>query len=102
VIDSRFSAQAFAAIASDNAALHAQMRLLEKEIQQEIHEVLKIKMEQIIVSLNELGHHLKPYGEQDLTDFTYRDDWENETGYNCRLRISFVATASVVYTRTSL
>jgi hypothetical protein len=72
--------------------------LLSAEIQQELDVSLEAKLKEIVDVLNSMGHELSPYGEQRICDFSYRDGWENDGGYHCKLRVAFTGIVSIVLT----
>ena len=93
MLDQRFSAEAFNTI--EKGAEEAELlNLLADEILLEIQEAVEKEFGIVIDQLNEMGHNLKLYGEQDLCDFSYRDDLEDTTGYHCKLRVGFTGIVS--------
>lgn len=96
MLDQRFAAEAFNTIGkgAEEAEL---LNSLADEILLEIQEAVEKEFGMVINQLNEMGHNLKPYGGQDLCDFSYRDDLEDKTGYHCKLRVSFIGIVSTGY-----
>jgi hypothetical protein len=84
----------------DTEDLKILTQLLTSEIQREIHAVVKNRFEEIVDELNGMGHALKAYGEQQLCDLSYRDDWEDKSSYHCKLRVAFCSIISVGYTNS--
>jgi|SRR3982750_4138832 hypothetical protein len=97
MIDERFSATAFDACGLDSKAAQELADLLADEIQQEMHQVIETHLSKIIERLNSMGHALKAEYPPFLGDFSYRDDWEDEAGYHCKLRVGFDTVVSTGY-----
>ncbi|OCQ99108.1 hypothetical protein BCD64_24070 [Nostoc sp. MBR 210] len=95
-----FSINAFDKNTLNNESKDAIREKLATKIQQEIHQVVLQKFQNIVENLNFMGHNLHPDGEQEICDLSYRDDWENAS-YNCKLRVSFVGVVSVSYVNSS-
>jgi hypothetical protein len=57
---------------------------------------VELELTRIIKRLNELGHNLKP-NEIALGEFSYRDDYEDESGYHCKLRVALDLVVSTGY-----
>ena len=97
MIDQRFSAASFASKGLDSEEARELADLLADEIQKEMHTVIEVHFLEIIKRLNAMGHALKPEYPPVPGDISYRDDLENETEYNCKLRVGFDTVVSVGY-----
>jgi hypothetical protein len=102
MIDSEFSPQSFSASLHSQQELSEKIAALESEIEKHIHQAIEEGFESIAVQLNELGHHLTLYEIEELPGIAYRDDFEDTTGYHCRLRIALDTIVAVAYTKTEL
>ena len=60
---------------------------LEININQKLHNQLLADVIDIINNLNKHGHNLQVYGEIDTGDIPFRDDFVNDSGYHCKLRL---------------
>jgi hypothetical protein len=97
MVDERFSAKAFEKCGLDSQAARDLADLLADEIQQEVHEVIKERILGIVERLNKMGHDLKPLHLPVPGDISYRDDWEDDSGYHCKLRVAFDSVVSTGY-----
>jgi hypothetical protein len=96
MLDERFSASAFASCGLDSEEARALADLLAEEVEKEMQVVVEPHFADIIKRLNEMGHQLKPEVVA-LGELTYRDDYEDEQGYHCKLRVAFDSTISTGY-----
>jgi hypothetical protein len=81
---------------TDKAALRALSDSLADEIRRELSHVIVTAMTAIVERLNRLGHHLRPYDADEL-GLAFRDDAEEESGYDCKLRVACDFTISTGY-----
>jgi hypothetical protein len=96
MVDERFSSSAFASAGLDSEEARALADLLAEEVEKEMHDVVEAHFTTIVKRLNEMGHKLKP---EVVTpgELTYRDDYDDEQGYHCKLRVAFDSTVSTGY-----
>jgi hypothetical protein len=97
MIDARFSVEAFEALGTDTDESRQLAQLLGNDIQNEIHKAVLPKLEEMIQELNSLGHNLRPYGDQQPGDVSFRDDSLGPAGYKCNLRVSVDFIVSTGY-----
>lgn len=97
MIDERFSARSFSERGLDTQAAQELADLLAREIQEEMHGIISAKLLTIVQKLNAMGHALEPEQPPVPGDVSYRDDWEDEEGYHCKLRVGFDTVVSVGY-----
>lgn len=97
MVNERFSASAFDALGIDSKEAREHADLLAEEIQMEMHKVIFSHFEKIIKKLNEMGHNLKPYGEIRPGEISFRNDYEDENGYKCKLRVAIDTIVSTGY-----
>jgi len=97
MIDERFSASSFASRGLDTEAARELADLLAEEVQREMHRVIEAHFLEIIGRLNSMGHSLKPEYPATPGDLPYRDEWEDESGYHCRLRVGLDTVVSTGY-----
>jgi hypothetical protein len=97
MVDERFSYNAFEARGLDTQAARDLADVLADEIQQEMHNLIVEHFLTIIERLNQMGHKLKPLYPPRPGDFAYRDDWEDESGYHCKLRVAWDSVVSTGY-----
>jgi hypothetical protein len=96
MIDERFSSERFMACGLDTPEAAALAEELQKEIELAMDDAVKSAFRNIAVHLNEMGHNLRT--EEDVIGtLTFRDDWTDETGYHCKLRIGFDTVVSTGY-----
>ena len=88
MIDDRFSLRSFEALGKDTEVAKARAEQLAREVLVELEPVLRQAFERVVAKLNAIGHQLRPYGEQSPGEVDYRDDYEDEAGYQCRLRLA--------------
>ena len=96
MFDERFSATCFIDKAKSIEAVKELSKILEEEIQIELHKVIDTKLKEIIGSLNKLGHNLTLYEQPTPGDISYRD---NSSG-KCLLRVASDNVISVGYSDT--
>ena len=96
MLDERFSAFAFASCGIDSKEARLLADLLAEEIQKEMQDVIARHCKSIIQRLNAMGHNLKPEVIT-LGELSYRDDYEDETGYHCKLRVALDLVVSTGY-----
>src|SRR6266404_3075871 len=89
MINERFSLAAFEVRGLDTEAARDLADSLADEIQKEMHEVVLVHFANVVERLNAMGHALKPEYPPMPGDLSYRDDWEDDSGYHCRLRVGF-------------
>lgn len=97
MIDERFASGAFEACGLDTEAARDLADLLADEIQKEMHEVVLVQFAKVVERLNAMGHALKPEYPPMPGDLSYRDDWEDDSGYHCKLRVGFDCVVSTGY-----
>jgi hypothetical protein len=97
MIDGRFQFSEFENKRDGKAACRALADLLAEEIAQELSHILVPAMSAIVEKLNRLGHNLQPYGTDELGHITFRDDEEDEAGYDCKLRVGYDLVISTGY-----
>lgn len=97
MIDEKFSAAKFAECGIDSEEAERLAKLLGDEIQVEMHNAIRVKLNEIIEQLNKMGHKLKPEYPPVPGDISFRDDWVDENGYHCKLRIGFDTVVSTGY-----
>lgn len=100
MIDERFSSSAFASCGIDSDEARALADLLAEEVQKEMQHVLEAHFTTIIKRLNEMGHSLKPEVVAS-GELSYRDDYEDEQGYHCKLRVALDLVVSTGYAHLS-
>jgi hypothetical protein len=100
MIDKRFSAAAFAARGLDTEEARALADLLREEIEKEMQDVVEAHFTGIIKRLNQMSHKLKPEVVA-LGELIYRDDYEDEQGYHCKLIVAFDFTVTTGYAHLS-
>ena len=101
MIDERFSASSFASCQLDSQAARELADSLAEEIQAEMHRVVFGHFSKIIENLNAMGHSLRPEFEAVPGDISYRDDWKDESGYHCKLRVALNTVVSTGYAHLS-
>jgi len=106
MIDNRFDLAAFERLQGDRVALREKADLLQDEITREIHSHVQLALDAIIERLQRMGHDLRPYGPQRPEHIGFRDDVEDETGYDCKLRVAcdfFISAgyADVLYSKSN-
>ena len=97
MIDERFSVTSFSERGLDSPAAQELANLLAREIQEEMHRIISANMRTIVQRLNAMGHALEPDQPPVPGDVSYRDEWEDEDGYHCKLRVGFDTIVSVGY-----
>lgn len=96
MVDERFSASAFASCGLDSEESRALADVLAEEVEKEMQDVVEAHFAGVVKRLNEMGHQLKPEVIA-LGEITYRDDYEDEHGYHCKLRVAVDFTVSTGY-----
>jgi len=96
MVDERFSASTFASRGLDSEKARSLADLLAEEVGKEMQDVVEAHFAGIIRRLNEMGHQLTPEAVA-LGELAYRDDYEDEQGYHCKLRVAFDFTVSTGY-----
>jgi hypothetical protein len=71
--------------------------MLQDEIAEELNRVLVPAMNAVVAKLNRLGHNLRPYDTGEPGHIAFRDDAEDESGYDCKLRVAYDSTVSTGY-----
>jgi hypothetical protein len=102
MIDKRFSKEAFAECGMDTQAARDLADSLAQEVGEEVHQILQEYMHRMIVRLNEMGHNLRlesdsPGDNLYPGNISYRDDWQDQDSYHCRLRIAIDTVISTGY-----
>jgi hypothetical protein len=97
MIDTRFSSSEFEREKGHRPALRARADLLAEEIAQELNRVLVPAINAVIEKLNLLGHDLRPCDAGEPGHIAFRDDTEDESGYDCKLRVAYDFTVSTGY-----
>ncbi len=97
MVDERFSEAAFLACGLDTPAAKQLADQLADQIHAEMHPLIEAKVREIVERLNGMGHHLKLLEEPVPGYIGYRDDYEDEGGYHCRLRVAFDSIVSTGY-----
>jgi len=97
MIDERFALAEFEKNRGDKVALRALSDLLADEIYKELHPLIATAMKMIVDRLNSLGHNLRPYGADEEGHIAVRDDEEDASGYDCKLRVASDFTISTGY-----
>lgn len=100
MIDDRFSAASFAAKGLNTKQSLELAYELRTEIQDELHTVITDHLFKIVERLNAMGHNLKTYEPPVPGDISYRDDWEDDSGYHCKLRVGVDTIISTGYSHT--
>lgn len=100
MIDDRFSAPSFAAKGLNTKQSLELAHELGTEIQDELHAVITDHLIKIVDRLNAMGHNLKPCEPPVPGDISYRDDWEDDSGYHCKLRVAIDTIISTGYSHT--
>jgi hypothetical protein len=100
MIDERFSAASFAAKELNTKQSLELAYELETEIQDELHAVITDHLHKIVARLNAMGHNLKLFDPPAPGDISYRDDWEDDSGYHCKLRVAVDTIISTGYSHT--
>ena len=97
MLDERFAASEFEKERGDLRALRARADRLAGEIAQDINRLLVSAMEAIVEKLNRLGHNLRPYDTGEPGHIAFRDDSDDVSGYDCKLRVACDSTVSTGY-----
>jgi hypothetical protein len=96
VIDDRFSSSTFALYGLDSKEARDLADLLAEEIKKEMQSIVEAHFTNIVERLNAMGHTLKPEVIA-LGELSYRDDFEDEDSYRCKLRVAFDFVVSTGY-----
>jgi hypothetical protein len=97
MIDERFSASSFAAKGLNTKQSCELAYELGTEIQDELQAVITDHLLKIVERLNAMGHNLKLFDPRVPGDISYRDDWEDDSGYHCKLRVAVDTVISTGY-----
>jgi hypothetical protein len=100
MIDDRFSAASFAAKGLNTKQSLELAYELGTEIQDELHAVITDHLLKIVGRLNAMGHNLKLFDPPVPGDISYRDDWKDDSGYHCKLRVAVDTVISTGYSHT--
>jgi hypothetical protein len=100
MIDDRFSAASFGAKGLNTKQSLELAYELEAEIQDELHAVITDHLHKILGRLNAMGHNLKLFDPLVPGDISFRDDWEDDSGYHCKLRVAVDTIISTGYSHT--
>ena len=98
MIDDKFSLSNFVNELEDNSSAEDLSKLLENEIQTELHTLLKPKMQEIADNLNSMGHNLALYYPAIPGDISYVDKSSGKT----LLRVSSDVVISVGFSDADL
>jgi hypothetical protein len=96
MLDERFSASAFSVCGIDTNQAQALADLLAEEVQKEMQEAIEQQFVGIVKRLNEMGHNLKPETIA-VGQLSYKDDYEDDSGYHCKLRLALDLVVSTGY-----
>lgn len=96
MIDERFAAEKFSTLGIDTPAAKELAEELADEVNVELHETLAAEVKRIVERLNAMGHGLK-IEEFNPGSISFRDDFESDTGYHCRLRLAVDTVVSSGY-----
>ncbi|MEW5980558.1 MAG: hypothetical protein AB1898_32645 [Acidobacteriota bacterium] len=97
MIDERFSEAAFSQLGLDTDASRRLADLLRDEIQRELHTAIDARLRELVDRINSMGHRLKLEYAPIPGEISYRHDWKDETGYQCRLRVAVDTVVSTGY-----
>lgn len=100
MIDERFSADCFTKCGLNTDVARKLADQLADEIQEEMHRVIREHFLKIIDRLNAMGHSLQEYEPIAPGYLAFRDDWEDETGYHCKLLVAFDSIVTTGYAHT--
>ena len=102
MIDERFSVASFEELIGDKVAIEERIKLLATEIQTEMFEqAIHPHFLKIIDKLNSMGHSLKLEEPPTREEISFRDDCEEEPGFDCKLRVCFFTVVPTGYKRFS-
>jgi hypothetical protein len=96
MLDDKFSAASFASCGIDSEEARLLADRLAEEVLKELHKVIEERFTDIVRRLNQMGHQLMPEVVA-LGELTYRDDYNDEQGYHCKLRVAFDGIVSTGY-----
>ena len=96
MIEERFSSERFEALGLDTPEAAELVKGLEKALVLAMDGAVKQAFGKIAEKLNAMGHQLQIYDDAPGT-LTFREDWEDEDGYHCKLRIAFDSVISAGY-----
>ena len=91
----KFSKEAFELLSEDKVATKSLLQNLDKEVANELHELVASKMQEIANQLNSNGHSLKR--NIDLEDAGSTDFCETHEADNCGFRLGSDVTISSGY-----
>lgn len=97
MVDERLSAARFSSLGLDSEAARELADELAFEVQNELHELISVRVTAIVQRLNALGHNLRPLDPLVPGDLSYRDDDGGGDPYFCRLRLSVDTVVSTGY-----
>lgn len=100
MVDATFSSVQFEGLGLNTEAARDLADLLQEKVLSEVHAVALKKFEEIIARLNAMGHNLCLYSPPMPGDIAYRDDWQDETGYHCKLQLGLDIVVSAGYSHT--
>ena len=96
MVDERFSSSSFESRGLDTEQARLLADQLADEIQREMQDVLEQRLSMIVKRLNQMGHNLR-LEESASGEAAYRDDYEDQKGYHCRLRVALDLVVSTGY-----
>ena len=102
MIGDHFSAAAFEACGIDSPAANDLAQRLAVEIQELLQRTIQLQFKGIIDSLNMMGHNLRMYGDALPGDISYRDDYEFDNEYTCKLRVGIDLIVSTGYSNLAI
>jgi hypothetical protein len=91
--DKKYSITSFENEMLKNKSATVLSRELEQEVNNELHDVILEKMQEIVNRINSSGHDLQLYYPSQPGDISYRDESSGE----CKLRVSVDCVISVGY-----
>lgn len=96
MLDHRFSLAEFDRRGLDTEEAQQLAELLAEEVTKELQTAIEPVFRDIVLRLNEMGHQLKPE-QVGLGEISYRDDYSDQRGYHCKLRLALDLILSAGY-----
>lgn len=97
MIDERFAAKEFATLGHNTSDSRKLANELGEEVNAELHQVAAATLKRIVGCLNDMGHELR-IDEFEPGSIGFRDDYEDDNGYNCKLRLGLDTVITSIYT----
>ncbi len=101
MIDEKFSLAAFSACGLNTEEANNLAISLAHEVYKEVHTNMREYLSEVVMRLNAMGHNLRVnsdfsgnINDSYPDDISYRDDWKDETGYHCKLRVAINTVVS--------